>query len=90
MITLNFVWKDKTGDYQTGEELKLNRISVAGYSWNGSRSQGHTDHDDWIGNVYLPGVNTKRYVATTESLMKMKLQDVVTKWFTEALQKAAK
>jgi len=85
-MKLNFVWKAKTGEWQTGDELKLNRIAVAGYSWNGSRTQGHKDNDDWIGNIYLPGITTKRFVAPTQEEMKTKLQDIVIKWFIEALK----
>ena len=85
-MKLNFIWKEKTGEYQTGEELGLSRIAIAGYSWNANRSQGHTDDDDWIGMVYLPGVINKRFVASTQETIRAKLENIVTKWFSEVLK----
>ncbi len=87
MTHLNFQWKAKTGQFQSGENLYLSRIQVGQYSYNAmrGRSESH-EGNDWIGNINLPSLKTDRVCAGDIDGIKMKLQNIVTKWFNEALK----
>jgi hypothetical protein len=88
MQKLNFIWKEKKAQYQTGESLYLNRICIAGYSWNAGRSKGDTSSNNWAGNIDLPNLrdSSRRLLAETEETMRIKIEQVVNSWFTEALK----
>lgn len=40
---MNFQWKAKTGQYQNGEVLYLNKILIAHINWNSSRARACLD-----------------------------------------------
>jgi hypothetical protein len=83
LIKLNFIWKPKTAQYETGERLFLGRICVAGWQWNGGRSQSDKTTPDYVGNTVLPQLN-KQIFGTIEEV-KTKLEQIVTLWFNETL-----
>lgn len=84
-MNINFTWKKKTLQFQTGESLYLNHICVAGYSWNSTRSQGDKNPDiDYSGNIELPSLNNSSVYAATPELIKSKIEKIVTAWFNEA------
>lgn len=85
-MKLNFVWKEKKGQFQTGQSLYLNKICVAGYSYNASRPQGTNNNDSWKGYVDLPGFREDRQLSDSETDMRKQLESVVKVWFTEALK----
>lgn len=87
-MKLNFKWKRKTGQYQTGESLYLNRICVGGYSWNSARTQGSKDNSiTWAGFISLPSLSggVDRVYGSSEEEVKSKVERVVVSWFTEVL-----
>ena len=86
LIELNFKWVVKRGQFVSGQNLKLNRIVVAGYFWNMARPQG-TDKDlNWHGRIHLPSLVEEEVFAKAEEEIKTKIEQVVTNWFTEALK----
>ena len=89
-MKLNFQWKEKKAQYQTGDYLYLNRICVGEYSWNGMRTQGDRDEStDWAGSISLPslGDKSKRLYAGSPDEIKLKIEQVVINWFKETLRK---
>ncbi len=81
---MQFKWKRKTGQFQSGESLYINRIRVAGFEWNSSRSKGDTEAPDWVGHIELPSLNNNRMYGHGEAEVKSKIEQVVTAWFKEA------
>lgn len=79
---MNFIWKQKTGRFRSGESLYLNRIHLGGYEWNSCKSQGNKDKSiDWTGQVTLPSLkNQTVYGATTEEV-KTNMERLVIQWF---------
>ena len=88
MIKLNFQWKRKRGQYQTGENLYLNTIQVGGYGWNGTRPRDEGNEDIWKGHISLPLLcdGSERVYRATEAEVKAEVERVVTVWFDEALR----
>lgn len=89
MVDLNYRWTRKTGRYQIGESLKLNRICVGGYSWNSAKPQSSKDASiTWVGNIELPSLRdgSKRVYGGTEAEIRAKVEQIVTGWFNEALR----
>lgn len=84
MSKVQFVWKRKTLAYQTGEALYLNRICVAGFCWNISRSQGDNEAPIWVGDISLPSLKSKKVYGHSEAEIRAKIEKVVTFWFKEA------
>jgi hypothetical protein len=82
---MNFVWKTKTGQYQTGEILTVNLIRLADYSWNSSLSKDETEENKiahrYVGNINLPGLITLRIYGATPDGIKSSIENRVTKWF---------
>ena len=86
-MKLNFQWKQKTAQFQTGESLYLNGIRVADYGWNGLRSRtGSHDNNDWVGGALLPQA-TKTLYDDAQDELKAKLERLVTMWFEKAIAK---
>jgi len=82
-MKLNFEWKTKKGQYQTGSSLYLNKIMVASYEYNSSRSKSDShDDNDWTGTTLLPQANRQEY-SSNENTLKLKLQHIVELWFKE-------
>lgn len=82
---MKFIWARKTGTYQTGCNLYLNKIRVAGYTWNSSRSQGNPKNEpDWAGYIDLPSLKNASVSGDTEGEIKTKIERVVTDWFNRA------
>lgn len=86
-MKINFKWKGNTAQYQTGESLYLNKIRVASYEWNSSRSKSdskRSNADDYVGQTLLPQANRNTY-GETPQMVKTKIEHIVTSWFEEAL-----
>lgn len=82
-------WRVKTGRFQSGASYYLNRIYVAGYEWNSTRSQPREhDNNDWLGAVALPSLKNNTVVAGSEQEIKEKIEHIVSSWFRQALAKA--
>ena len=92
MAELNFLWKSKGGQFQTGESLTINGLYMGGYSWNSFRRVGDKDYDStqWVGGITLPSLkDTARRVYGAETKeIKAKIEGIVTRWFDKALAKA--
>ena len=83
-MKLNFIWKENTGKYQSGESLFLNRIRVASYEWNGSRSRNDPhDNNNYVGRIILPQSRESVYDDDTD-ILRSKIENIVTAWFKEA------
>ena len=84
---LNFNWRRKEAQYQTGEALFLNKIRLGGYSWNSSRPGGE-DGDKWAGIVDLPTLahDSKYTFGNSEEALKLRMENIVSAWFKEALK----
>ncbi len=88
-MKLNFKWKKKTRQFQTGDYLYLNKICVGGYSWNSTRSQHESNNDtQWVGNIDMPSLTdkAKRVYGASPEIVKLKMEQVITNWFEEALK----
>ena len=83
MVKLQFTWKRKTATYETGESLYLNRIHIAEFSWNISRSQGDTEAPDWAGQIRLPSLKNNRVYGHSEAEIRTRIEHIVTMWFKE-------
>ena len=83
---LNFKWKVKTGQYQNGKGLYLNKICVGGCDWNSSRSKGDTEPNRYVGYLSLPSLKFDRTFGDSEDEVKAKVERVVSAWFNEALR----
>lgn len=84
---MKFIWVRKTGTYQTGCNLYLNKIRVGGYHWNSSRPQSKTDREpDWIGYIDLPTLKNAKVSGNIEDEIKTGIEKVVTDWFNEAIK----
>jgi hypothetical protein len=87
---LKFIWKVKTGEYQNGESLYINKICVGGYSWNGAMSRDEPQEyklaHSYIASCYLPGFIDRRVYAPTTEEIKAHIEKMVTNWFNEALR----
>ncbi len=91
MVKLNFTWKEKTGKYQTGMYLYLNKICVADYGWNSVRSKSEADasnSQDYIGRIYLPSLKdtAETVYGSSPEEVKPKIEEGVLNWFNEALK----
>ena len=83
---LNFKWKTKAGQYQSGESLYLNKILVGSYSWNISRSRGSTESNHYAGSIFLPSLHFKNVYGEKSEEVKAKVEKVINAWFNEALR----
>ena len=83
-MKLNFIWKEKTGEYQNGEALYLNELCIAKYGWNKFASID----DRYIGHIELPlpSYSSKRVFGSTPEEIKLLIQGIVIAWFEEALK----
>ncbi len=82
---MNFLWKQKTGAYQTGESLYLNRIHLGGYYWNTLRASTDKDKStDWVGQISLPSLKSNTVYGGTDEEVKTKMEKLVIQWFNEA------
>jgi len=81
-------WITKTGQYQSGEYLYINRICVGDYDWNSCRSRDSTETDRYVGNIVLPSIKNKRVFGDSPEEVKLKVERIVNAWFKEALAKA--
>lgn len=89
MVRLNFIWKQKKGEYQQGDNLYLNKIRIASFDWNIARSRNDTSQDNrYVGHIELPSLSdtSKRVYAGTPEEIKNKIEQAVELWFTEALR----
>ncbi len=84
-MELHFQWKAKTGQYQSGETLYLNRIRIGGYEWNSTRGKGDTESGDYSGALYLPSLKNAGVTGSLEDI-KPKLERIACGWFREALK----
>ena len=86
-MKLNFKWVEKKAQYQTGDFLYLNRICLASYDWNSSRSKSEADDESkrWSGQISLPSLKNKDVYGESPEAIKVKIEQVVTSWFREAL-----
>ncbi len=83
-MDLHFKWLVNKGQYQTGESLYLNRISIGSFGWNGSRSRDAEPREpDWVGSLTLPQMS-QRVMSDTQEDIKAKLEKMATNWFKEA------
>lgn len=83
---LIFRWKKKTGQYQQGESLYINKIRVGGWGWNSARSRLEADDSTrWIGYVDLPSSKEQRVYGANTDEVKAKIEQTVIAWFIEAL-----
>lgn len=90
-MKLNFKWKKKTGQYQQGDYLYVNKIHIGGYDWNSARPRHEAEIDDsarWVGYIELPSLadKSKRVYGANPDEVKTQMERVVTDWFTEALR----
>jgi hypothetical protein len=90
MQKLNFTWKVKTGQYQNGEYLYLNKINIGSCDWNTGQSKGDTNNN-YVGSLYLPSLidKNKRIYSNDQKLIKDKMEVITTNWFNEALKNEA-
>jgi len=86
---MEYTWRTKTGQFQSGESLYLNGICVGGYGWNACQPK-HDKSKDWAGEVSLPSLKTKVVFGSTEEEIKATMERTVSGWFKEALAKAVK
>lgn len=86
MSKLNFIWREQQGQYGSGANLYLNKVKIAGYSYNMLRAQGDSDPNDWIGYVDLPALSRKRILAKTIGEVKGQIEDSIITWFNEVLR----
>lgn len=87
MEKLNYTWKQKTGQYQNGFSLYLNKICVAGYDWNVMRNRDKPDESTtYEGRIYLPGLDTKHFYGNDTEELKIRIQLAINAWFAEALK----
>ena len=84
MKKLHFTWKKKTRAYQTGEALYLNRIRIAEFQWNSSRSQSDIEAPDWEWHIDLPSLKDKEGGGHSEAEVRTKVEQIVNSWFKEA------
>lgn len=80
-------WRTKTGRFQSGESLYLNRVCVGGYEWNSCRPRGSAETDRYVGNISLPSTKSTHVFGDSEEEVKLKVERVVNNWFKEALAK---
>ena len=88
-MKLNFIWKGKTGLYQWGEVLFVNKIRLASCDWNSARSQSDTNQDTkWVGYIRLPLLPDKsqRMYGSTPEEIKGRIEQVVTNWVNELIK----
>ena len=83
---LNFKWKEKTGRYQNGKSLYLNKICVGSCDWNDMRSRGSTELNRYVGNILLPSLKFDSLFGDDENEVKAKVEKGVNAWFNEALR----
>ncbi|KKL76918.1 hypothetical protein LCGC14_2040070 [marine sediment metagenome] len=81
---MNYIWRAKRFQYQSGEYLYLNRIYVGEYSWNSYRPQGSEEANHYEGNIFLPSIKNKRVFADTAEEVKVKVEKIVNSWLIEA------
>ena len=85
MKALQFKWKVKTGQFQSGESLYLNRIRLGGYEWNSLRSRDDPDAPNYTGSLTLPSLKDNTVFGNTTDEIKFKLENKTNDWFQEAL-----
>ena len=83
---LNFKWKKKTGIYQNGKSLYLNKLCVGSCDWNDMRSRGDTELNHYVGRLLLPSLKFDHLLGDDENEVKAKVEKVVNAWFNEALR----
>ena len=83
---LKFLWKDKTGMYQNGKGLYLNKIHAGGCGWDDMRSKGDTEPNHYVGYLLLPSLKFRKIFGDSEDEVKAKVEKVVNAWFNEALR----
>ena len=83
---LNFKWKVKTGQYQNGSSLYLNRILVGYCDWNAGRSRNSKELNHYVGVVILPSLKNDRIYGDEQEEVKAKVEKIVGNWFNEALK----
>ncbi len=86
-MKLNFTWKNQTGQYQNGENLYINKICVASFSWNGTmsrdESEGYKNAHRYIGTILLPGFPSTTQFGASPEAIKATLEKMATNWFNE-------
>ena len=83
---LNLQWKTKTGTYQNGSNLYLNRILVGYCDWNAGRSRDSKELNRYVGVVILPSLKNDRFYGDEQEEVKAKIERIVGNWFNEALK----
>lgn len=84
---MNFIWKVKTGRFQSGSSIYLNRIRLGGFEWNGTRSKtGSHEDNDWTGKMILPSLVNATVYSGNEHDIKNKMEKIAQDWFNEALK----
>ena len=87
-MKLNFTWKRKTGQYQNGDDLYLNRIYLGEVSWNDSLSKNMPEDDkikkQYSGSTHL--YSNKTYYGSTAEDVKTQIEKAILVWFNEALK----
>ena len=90
MDKLNFRWRLRRGQYQSGERLYLNGILLGGFEWNATRlrSVPKDNSTDWMGYIGLPSLSddSKRLYGSNPDEIKADMERVVTGWFEKALE----
>ena len=85
-MSLNFIWRDNTGRFSSGQSLYLGKIRIASYGWNGGRSQSSPDTSKtYIGRVHLPQAPENVFAETIDEI-KTRIEQTVSIWFNEVTE----
>ena len=83
-MNARFRWAKKTGKFQHGEHLMLNRVIVANYERNMVIPAGLTGSErQYIGGVHLPCLPAECITVYSKDVDSMhhKLENIVIDWF---------
>ena len=84
---MKLTWIKAKEEYRSGEDLYINKICVAGYSWNGSMSRDDTPEyktaHRYSGSIYLPGFLNRTLYGDTPENIKDLIEIRVNNWFRE-------
>ncbi len=80
-IKLNFKWERDTATYANGENLTINKVTIANVFW------GRLTKDDknYKGNIDLPGIRHFRLEDDNIEEVKKRIEIYITKWFQRRL-----
>lgn len=85
---MEYTWRVKTGQFQSGQSMYLNRILLGGYYWNGTQPQSaHDDSKNWVGELALPSLVKGMIYGHSEENIRAEMERAANSWFKEALTK---